>query len=242
MTLSKTVLITGAAIRVGRAMAIALADDGWNVAIHYHRSHSQAQELQSLLHSKGGKAWLVQADLSDSAAVAQMIPQINAQGVTIDCLINNAAVFEKDELATLTKESWQRHTEINLFAPLQLMRDFAAQYTGDSGNIINITDSVMGWSISPEFLSYSLSKLALTQATQLLVKELAPHIRINAVAPGPTLKGVQDKEDTYEKMKASIPLQCTSSPEEVCAAVRYILTAPSFTGQVIALSGGLSHL
>jgi NAD(P)-dependent dehydrogenase (short-subunit alcohol dehydrogenase family) len=239
MAKSKTVLITGAALRLGREIALSFADNGWDVVIHTHRSKKAADELAALIEQKKRKATVVQADLTDAQAVSRIIPALSRRGVALDCLVNNAAQFNKDSLHNLTPESWRQHMDVNLFAPLQLIRDFAAQYKGASGNIINITDGMHGWSLSPTFLSYSLSKLSLNNATQLLVCELAPRIRINAIAPGPTLEGMQDKKNTFAKLKKIIPLARTSSPSEVCDAVHYILSASSLTGQIISLSGGM---
>lgn len=238
--MSGTVLITGAAVRIGREIALSLADAGYDIIIHYNQSKKQAAALAEIIRNKRRSSWLVQADLRKDKEVAKLIPSLNKQGIRIDCLINNAATFEKDTLYDLTPQSWESHIITNLFSPLQLMRDFAAQYTGRNGNIINITDGIAGWSVSPHFLSYSLSKIGLENATRLLADELAPNIRINAIAPGPTIEGKQDKEDTFSKLQKIIPLERTSSLKEVCDTVHYILRAPSLTGQTIALSGGLS--
>jgi NAD(P)-dependent dehydrogenase (short-subunit alcohol dehydrogenase family) len=237
--MAKTVLITGAAIRIGSTVALSLVDAGWDIALHYHNSEKEALALAKKINAKKRAAYLVKADLSDAEAVAQIIPALNSKGIMLDCLINNVAVFEKDNLAKLTEASWQAHMNINLFAPLQLVRDFAAQYKGKEGNIINITDGLTGWSISPNFLSYSLSKLGLGNATTLLARELAPNIRINAIAPGPTLEGKQDKADTFAKLKKIIPLARTNSPEEICDTIQYILSVPSLTGNIINLAGGM---
>lgn len=237
--MAKTVLITGGAVRIGREIALHLAGRGWNVAIHYNHSKKPADELAAMIKKKKRKAYLVQGDLSYVADVADIIPGLTKKGVQIDCLINNASIFEKDSIRDLDAESWRRHIEVNLFAPLRLMRDFAAQYKGREGNIINITDGLTGWSISGAFLSYSVSKAGLENATTLLAKELAPGIRINAIAPGPTIEGKQDKKDTFDKLSKIIPLRRTSSPKEICDTIDYILSAPSVTGQIISLSGGM---
>ncbi len=237
--MSKTVLITGAAVRIGREIALSLADEGWDVAIHYSRSEKQAEELAALIKQKKRKAFLAQGDLRDPKSVANIIPSLSRQGVKLNCLINNASAFEKDTIRDMTQESWQEHIDVNLFAPLRLIQDFVTQYNGKNGNIINITDGLKDWSISPAFFSYSISKIGLENATELLAKDLAPDIRINAIAPGPTMEGKQDKADTFDKLKKVIPLRRTSSLREICDAVRYILSTPSLTGQVISLSGGM---
>lgn len=241
MAKTKTILITGAAIRLGGALALSLAEKGWDIAIHYHRSVKPAHALAMKLTKMGRKAYLTQADLSKPQQVAHIIPSLTAQGVILDGLINNAAVFGKDNLENLTAESWGAHIDINLFAPLMLARDFAAQYAGKKGNIINITDGMAGWSLSPNFLSYSLSKKGLENATQMLALSLAPAIRVNAIAPGPTLEGAMDKKDTFAKLRRILPLKRTGVPQELCDAVHFVLTAPSLTGQILSLSGGI-HL
>jgi NAD(P)-dependent dehydrogenase (short-subunit alcohol dehydrogenase family) len=236
---ARTVLITGAAVRVGREIALSFAQVGWDVVIHYNGSEKPAKELATFIHKKGRKAHLAKANLLNLKELEKLIPALNKQGIKLDCLINNASVFEKDRLKNITSKSWHDHAGVHIFAPLILMRDFCAQYKGSDGNIINLTDSLHGWSISPNFLSYSLSKMGLENATRLLAKELAPNIRINAVAPGSTIAAVGDKGYSEENLKKTIPLGRRSSPEEVCDAIHFILSAPSMTGQVLSLSGGI---
>lgn len=237
--MAKTVLITGAAVRIGREIALSLAASGFDVVIHYHRSKKQALALAAAIEKKGRKAYTVQADLQKPETVKSLFNTLAKAKVRVDCLINNAAAFEKDTLATLTPEGWRHHIAVNLLSPLLLIQQFAAQYKGREGNVINITDGIAGWSVSAGFLSYSLSKMGLENAASLLASELAPYIRINTIAPGPTLEGTQDKKDTFDKLKKLIPLARTTSPKEICDTVCYILATPSLTGQVISLSGGL---
>jgi NAD(P)-dependent dehydrogenase (short-subunit alcohol dehydrogenase family) len=239
MAKTRTALITGGARRLGRAFAVSLAGAGWDIAIHYNASAKPASELAAAISSMGRRAYTVQADLADAKAVASIFPRLKAQGIVPDCLINNASVFEKDTLAALNSKRFHAHMDINLFAPLLLMRDFAAHYKGASGNIINITDGVKGWSMSPAFLSYALSKQGFAEATRMLARELAPAIRINAIAPGVTPAGSQDKKAPFARFKKIIPLARLSSAEEICDAIHYILSAPSLTGQILSLSGGM---
>jgi NAD(P)-dependent dehydrogenase (short-subunit alcohol dehydrogenase family) len=235
MNEAKTVLITGAAKRVGRHIALYLADIGYDIAIHYNKSATEAQELAKIIKAKGRNAYLVQADLSDEMQLSDIYNNLPH----IDCLINNAAVFEKDNLANLTHKSFNQHLSVNLYAPLQLIAGFVKQYQGCEGNIINITDGIIGWSISENFLSYAISKQALQNSVKLLVAELAPNIKINTIAAGATLQGHQDKADTFDKIKNLMPLQKTSNPDEICASIKFIINNPSITGQVISLAGGL---
>ena len=234
-----TVLITGAARRIGATIAIAMAEAGWNVAIHYHNSQRQAEELAGTITLQGRKAFLVKADLHDNDSVAGIFPELVRQGARIDCLINNAASFKKDTLTTFTPYHFQQQMQVNAGAALQLTKDFAQHYTSKEGNVIHLTDGIKGWSMSPAFLSYSLSKMALENSVTLLASELAPGIRINAIALGATLEGVQDKEHTFEKIKQMTLLKRNSSEAEIIQTIHYLLAVKSVTGQVIRLAGGL---
>jgi NAD(P)-dependent dehydrogenase (short-subunit alcohol dehydrogenase family) len=238
---SPTALITGAARRIGRDMALSLARAGWDVVIHYRESEQDAQSLAGEIRAIGQQASLIACDLTDREATASLFAELARRGLHVDCLINNASRFEKDGFDSYTSASLDSHMQVNFYAPLMLMRDFARQYRGASGVIINITDGMEGWSMSSNYLSYFFSKKSLTQATVGLALELAPAIRVNAIAPGPTLEGMQDKPDTFAKLREHLPLKCTSSPQEVCDALHYLLNAKSVTGQVILLSGGI-HL
>ncbi len=237
-----TILVTGGAVRVGRDICLAMADAGWDIVIHYNRSETEAQELADIIKSKNRAAHVVQADLRDEAATAGIFKTLAAKNVHVDCLVNNASLFLKNSFSDISRASFNDHMAVNCLAPLQLARDFAAHYNGEDGTIINITDGLEGWSMSPAFLSYALSKRALADATAMLVRALAPRVRINAIAPGATLEGVQDKADTFSKLRDIAPLKRTGSTQELCAAIRYIMSSPSFTGQTITLSGGMHTL
>ncbi|MCC7260015.1 MAG: SDR family oxidoreductase [Alphaproteobacteria bacterium] len=241
---AKTALITGAAKRVGRAIALHLAAQGWNIALHYHRSRSDAERTAAEIAALGRKAALIEADLADADAVARIFPAAqNALG-TVSLLINNASVFGRDALANFTRDSWGAHMDINLYAPLLLSRDFAAAWKDigqTGGNIIHLTDGCEGWSLSPNFLTYTLSKAGLAALVPLLAQELAPAIRVNAIAPGFTLPSPFEDQAAFEKLAGHAPLKCLSSPEEVCGAVDFIINSQSVTGQTLALNGGL-HL
>jgi NAD(P)-dependent dehydrogenase (short-subunit alcohol dehydrogenase family) len=242
--MARTMLITGAAKRIGRALALFFARDGWDIALHYRRSEKEAAEVATRITALGRKAHLVKADLRDAKAALSLIAALKGKGVTLECLINSASVYQKDSLATLAPDRWADHMDTNLLAPLLLMRDFAAAYKGKDGNIINITDGFYGGSMSPKFLSYTLSKQGLAFATRLLARELAPRIRINAIAPGATLFSKQEEKNTFtgSELEKAIPLKRASSPEEICEAARYILATPTLTGQTLSLSGGADAL
>lgn len=227
----KTVLITGAATRVGREIALHLAREGWDIVVHSRQTPADA--VLEAIHALGRKAIAVQGDLADAAAPARLI----AEAGPLTALVNCAAMFEKDDLTGLDTAQFDAHMAINLRAPLLLAQAFAAQLTG-KGAIVNILDGCDGLCISPNFLTYSLSKKGLEEATRLLATGLVPRIRVNAVAPGLTLPK-PGEEAMFDRLVAKSPLQVASSPEEVAVAVSYLLATESLTGQVISLNGGL---
>jgi NAD(P)-dependent dehydrogenase (short-subunit alcohol dehydrogenase family) len=236
-------LITGSSNRVGREIALCLADKGYDIAVHYNASDDAAKETQKRIESLGRKAICVQADLKSTSRIASLYLDIHNTLGPVSCLINNASIFYKDTLSSFSESTLSDHFAIHAIAPLFLIQSFALQLPKETpGNVINLLDGMWGWSMSPSFLTYSLSKMTLWNITTLLARELAPHIRINAIAPGSTIPGIQDKEDTFEKIKQYVPLKRNSSPEEVCNALRYLLEAPSVTGQVIELGGGSQTL
>lgn len=237
----KTVLITGAGRRIGRALAEDLGAAGWHVAVHYHHSSDEADEVVAAITAKGGRAAAVQADLGDAASVAALVPKAVKAIGPLGCLINNASIFERDEIETATLESWDRHIAINLRAPFFLCQAFAAQSDPKGrGAIINLIDERV-WRLTPHFASYTVSKAGLWTLTQTLAMALAPHVRVNAIGPGPTLPSPFQNQSQFEAQCARMPLEQGTSPAEICTAVRFILAATAMTGQMIALDGG-QHL
>ncbi|MCC7168225.1 MAG: SDR family oxidoreductase [Rhodospirillales bacterium] len=236
-----TALVTGAGLRIGRALALDLARQGFAVAVHYHRSQAPAQAVVAEIVGLGGRAAALGADLAKEAEVAGLVPQAVAALGSLGCLINNASVFELDSVETATRQSWDLHMEINLRAPFVLAQAFAAQLPqGHTGNVVNIIDQRV-WNLTPYFTSYTLSKAGLWTLTQTLALALAPRVRVNAVGPGPTLPSPRQSQAQFDRQCAAMPLRRGTSPEEICQAVRYILSAPAMTGQMIALDGG-QHL
>lgn len=236
-----TVLITGAAKRVGRAIAEDLAARGFSVAIHYGGSEKEAAGLAREIEAKGGKAAAFQADLADSAALSGLVEAASAKLGPLTCLINNASAFEDDTLESLDEESWALHLDTNLKAPAFLAKAFAAQLPdGAQGNIINIIDQRV-WRLTPRFFSYTLSKAGLWTMTQTLAQALAPRIRVNGIGPGPTLKNARQKEADFARQQEALILRRGPDLGEITAAIRFILESPSLTGQMIALDGG-QHL
>lgn len=242
----KAVLITGAGKRIGRALAEALATDGWAIAAHYAGSKSEAEALIAEITDKGGQAVALQADLRDAAAVQTLMADAAAALGPLTALINNASTFERDTAHTLTAESWDTHLNANLRAPALLMRDFANQAALQDGSvadacIINITDQRVD-RLTPDFTSYTVSKTGLATLTKTFAQALAPqHIRVNAIAPGPTLPNPRQAQAEFDKQASLVPLGHGATPDDIVAAARYILTARAMTGQTLMQDGG-QHL
>jgi NAD(P)-dependent dehydrogenase (short-subunit alcohol dehydrogenase family) len=234
-------LVTGAAKRIGRVIARDLAAAGWPVAVHYHRSREDADSLVAEIVAAGGRAVALAADLAREAEVEALVPRATAALGPLACLVNNASEFVMDKIDTVTRASWDVHIETNLRAPLVLSQAFARQLPAASaGNIINLLDQRV-LSLTPYFLSYTVAKAGLWTLTQTLALGLAPRIRVNGIGPGPTLPSPRQSEAQFAAQCAAMPLGRGTTPEEIAAAVRFILAAPSMTGQIIALDGG-QHL
>ena len=237
----KAALVTGAGRRIGRAIALDLATHGWAVAVHYRSSKDEADGVVSEIEALGGHAAAVQADLASESDAEALVPLAVERLGPLACLVNNASRFEPDDALTATRESWDAHLETNLRAPFVLSQAFARQLPEDeTGAIVNIIDQRV-WNPTPAFLSYTLSKAGLWTLTRTLAMALAPRIRVNGIGPGPTLRNVRQSEEDFAAQWRSLPLRRPTAPEEICAALRYILDAPAMTGQMIALDGG-EHL
>ena len=237
----KRVLITGSAKRIGRSLALDFADGGWDVAIHYNTSRAAADHLVDELRARGAAATAVPCDLSDIDDDATLLDRAAETLGPITCLINNASEFRFDSIADLTPAGWDLHLDINLKAPVFLAQALARNLPADTaGNVINIIDQRV-WNLTPEFFSYTVSKAGLWSATRMLAQALAPRIRVNAIGPGPVLKSIHQTDDDFAREVRSTLLERGSSPEEIAAAVRFILDCPAMTGQMLALDGG-QHL
>ncbi len=236
-----TVLITGAGRRIGRAIALDLAAAGAAVAVHYNRSKDDADAVVAEIAAGGGKAAAVQADLADEKAAAKLVARAAQALGPLNCLINNASVFEEDNPRTATRETWETHMQVNVRAPFLLTQAFATQLPkGAEGHVINLIDQRV-WNVTPYFTSYTVSKVALWGLTQNLALALAPAIRVNAIGPGPTLPSVHQTAEQFRRQWSKLPLRRQVQTEEICRAVRFLLDAPSVTGQMIVLDGG-QHL
>ncbi len=236
-----TALVTGAAKRIGRAIALSLGRQGWKVAVHYHGSGTAAEEVVRELRSSGGQAVAFQADLSREEEVNRLLPESERALGPVTLLVNNASAFEMDKIDTVTRQSWDRHIETGLRAPLVLIQSMAHRLPdGAKGNVINMLDERV-WALTPYFLSYTLAKAGLWTLTQTLALALAPRIRVNAIGPGPTLPSPRQSDEQFQRQWRSMPLGRGTTPDEIAQAVAFILSAPAMTGQMIALDGG-QHL
>ena len=237
----KSVLVTGSAKRIGKRLALDFAADGWDVAVHCNASIAEAQEVAAIIRSLGRRAIIVRGDLSQADVPDRLIGEA-AQGLGgLTCLINNASLFEPDEVGSITQASWAEHLDTNLRAPVFLSQAFARQLPGDQeGSIISIIDQRV-WKLNPKFFSYTMSKSALWTATRTLAQALAPRIRVNAIGPGPALPSARMEQAEFDKQSRLTLLGRGTSPEEISAAVKFILSQPALTGQMIALDGG-QHL
>lgn len=234
-------LVTGGAQRIGRTIALELARSGFDVAIHCHASASAAEETRVAIAGVGRRAVVLQADLGSKSAMGDLVPRAIASLGPLGVLVNNASRFERDEWDDATRESWDAHLEPNLRAPFVLTQCFArALPRGAEGVIINVADQRV-LSLTPHFVSYTISKAALWALTQTMALALAPSIRVNAIGPGPTLPSSRQTPEQFARQAASVPLGHGSSPQEVADAVLAILGLPSMTGQMMALDGG-QHL
>lgn len=241
MSLPKTALVTGAAKRIGRAIALDLARQGFAVGVHYHQSKDDAEAVVAEIQHMGVKAAAIRADLSREKEFSTLVGQTEAALGTLGVLVNNASAFERDEALTASRATWDMHIETNLRAPFVLTQELARRLpNGAQGQVINLIDERV-WNLTPHFTSYTVSKAALWTLTQTLALALAPRIRVNAIGPGPVLPSPRQNPAQFDRQVASLPLKRGPSLEEICTTIRFILGAASMTGQMIALDGG-QHL
>ena len=239
--LPQTALVTGAAKRIGRAIALDLAKAGFAVAVHHNDSEREARDVVAEIEASGGRATALAADFMKEADTAALVSRAVRELGPLGVLVNNASRFEVDEFATATRESWDINLEPNLRAPFVLSQAFAAQLPPEAtGAIINLVDERV-WNLTPYFISYTVSKAGLWALTQTTALALAPRIRVNAIGPGPVLPSPRQTQEQFERQCRAMPLRRGATTAEICAAVRFILATLSMTGQMIALDGG-QHL
>ena len=245
-----TALVTGAGKRLGRAMALYLAERGHDVAVHYASSAAEAEAVAEEIRALGRKAVTLQADLLVEAETAALIPAAVAALGPLTVLVNNASIFEYDRIETATRDSWDRHMESNLRAPYVLTQAFARQCPPavpdemgeplSQGLIVNMIDQRI-LKLTPEFSSYTIAKMGLWALTRTAAQGLAPHVRVNAIGPGPTLQGARQSADHFARQRANTVLGRGANPSDICAALGFFLDSPAVTGQFLAIDGG-QHL
>jgi NAD(P)-dependent dehydrogenase (short-subunit alcohol dehydrogenase family) len=248
---ARRAVVTGAGQRLGRAMALHLGAQGYDVAVHYAGSATAAEEVAGLIRAQGQKAVALQADLLLEDATHALIPRAaEALGGPISLLINNASIFEPDTIATASRESWDRHIGSNLRAPFVLSQTFAEQAPPPllsaraepeaQALIINMIDQRVR-KLTPDFMTYTLAKMGLWALTQTSAQALAPKVRVNAIGPGPTLQGARQSAEDFAAQRASTILQRGADPADILAALGYFMAAPAVTGQLLCVDGG-QHL
>jgi NAD(P)-dependent dehydrogenase (short-subunit alcohol dehydrogenase family) len=244
----KAALITGAADRLGRAMALNLATSGVNIAVHYGHSQVKADETVAQARELGVQAVALKADLTDRTQTDALIGRAADAIGQLDVLINNASIFEYDTIASATHDGWDRHMSSNFEAPFILSQAFAAQApsAGNDGEtlaraaIINMVDQRVR-KYTPEFMTYSLAKNALWVMTQTTAQALAPTVRVNAIGPGPTLQGARQSKAHFDGQRGATILERGANTDDIVGAMQYFLNAPAVTGQLICVDGG-QHL
>ena len=235
------VLVTGAAKRLGRAIALDLAAAGWDVAVHYNGSQKDAEATAKDIRALGRRVALLQADVSREDETRALIGRATAELGPLTALVNSASLFENDDWQTASRESWDTHMDVNLRAPFVLAQEFAKALPADMhGAIVNIVDQRV-LKPTPQFITYSLSKAGLYWLNTTLAQALAPRIRVNAIGPGPTMINARQSQADFDRQREATVLGTGADPKDVCAAIRYLLTASVVTGQMIAVDGG-QHL
>ena len=241
-------LVTGAAHRLGRAMALELARRGTHVAVHYASSAGPAEQTVEDIRAAGGQAMAIQADLLDQGNMETLVGRAaEALGRPLDVLINNASIFDYDRLDTATQDGWDRHFGSNLRAPFFLTQAFAAQAPKAEPDadgepmaraaVINMIDQRVR-KLTPEFMTYTLSKMGLWAFTQTAAQALAPHVRVNGIGPGPTLIGARQSQQHFQNQRRATILERGANARDIVAALNYLLDAPAVTGQLICVDGG----
>jgi len=236
---SQKIIITGGATRMGAAIAEKLSGSDKEIVIHFNKSKSKAESLKKKLKNFGTKVYLVRGDLSKEKDIKRIIKFAKSKLRYFDCLINNASLFENDKIENFKTKSWEKHLSINLRAPALLTKEFSKNIKGKNNNIINIIDQRI-FKLTPFFFSYTISKTGLYTLTKTSAMSLAPNIRVNGIAPGPTIKNKRQTERHFKKQYSATPLEKQVNIEEICNAVDFFINNSSITGQVLAIDSGQS--
>jgi len=236
---AKKIIITGGATRIGAAIAKKLSGSNKEIVIHFNRSKIKAENLKKKLQNYGTKVYLVKGDLSKEKDINKIIKFAKSKLKYFDCLINNASLFENDKLENFKTDSWEKHISTNLRAPALLSKEFSKNIKGGNNNIINLIDQRI-FKLTPYFFSYTISKTGLYTLTKTSAISLAPNIRVNGIAPGPTIKNKRQSEKHFKKQYSATPLKKQVDVEEICNAVDFFIKNRSITGQVLAIDSGQS--
>ena len=236
---ARKIIITGGATRIGAAIAKKLSGPNIEITIHYNKSKSKAESLKKKLQKFGTTVYLISGDLSKERDVKKIIKFSKSKMKFFDCLVNNASLFENDKLENFTSESWENHISTNLKAPALLSKEFSKNVRGKNNNIINIIDQRI-FKLTPYFFSYTLSKTGLYTLTKTSAMSLSPKIRVNGIAPGPTIKNKRQSEKHFKSQYLATPLKQQVDVNEICNAVDFFIKNSSITGQVLAIDSGQS--
>ena len=236
---ARKIIITGAATRIGAAIAEKLSGYNVEIAIHFNKSKSKAEILKKKLQRLGTKVHLVKADLSKEKDIYKLVKTLKSKMRYFDCLVNNASLFENDKLENFNSKSWEKHISTNLKAPALLSKEFSKNTRGKKNNIINIIDQRI-FKLTPYFFSYTISKTGLYTLTKTSAMSLAPNIRVNGIAPGPTIKNKRQSDTHFKKQYFATPLKKQVNVNEICNAVDFFIKNASITGQVLAIDSGQS--
>ncbi|MDC0395968.1 SDR family oxidoreductase [Candidatus Pelagibacter sp.] len=237
--MASKIIITGAATRIGAAIAKKLSGPGVEMIIHYNNSKKEAEKLQKELTREKTKVYLVKGNLAKEQDLKKIIKFSKSKLKYFDCLINNASLFENDSLRNFSSKSWNLHLDINLKAPAFFTKEFSKNVIGKNNNIINIIDQRV-FKLTPFFFSYTLSKMGLYTLTKTSAMELAPNVRVNGIAPGPTIKNKRQTDIHFKKQYLATPLKQQVNVKDICSTVDFFIKNRSITGQVIAVDSGQS--
>ncbi len=236
---ARKIIITGGATRIGAAIAEKLSGPNVEITIHYNKSKSKAESLKKKLQKFGTKVYLVRGDLSKERDIQKIIKFSKFKLKYFDCLVNNASLFENDKLENFSSNSWEKHISTNLKAPAFLSKEFSKNVRGKNNNIINIIDQRI-FKLTPYFFSYTLSKTGLYTLTKTSAMSLSPNIRVNGIAPGPTIKNKRQSEKHFKRQYSATPLKKQVDTNEICNAVDFFIKNSSITGQILAIDSGQS--
>ena len=236
---AQRIIITGGATRIGAAIAKKLSGPNKQIIIHYNKSKAKAENLKKKLQNYGSKIYLVKGNLSKEKDVMKIVKFAKSKLKYFDCLINNASLFENDKLENFSSKSWENHISTNLKAPALLSKEFSKNIRGKNNNIINIIDQRV-FKLTPYFFSYTISKTGLYTLTKTGAMSLAPNIRVNGIAPGPTIKNKRQSEKHFKKQYLATPLKKQVDVKEICDAIDFFIKNNSITGQILAIDSGQS--